>query len=145
LTGGIVSTSGYGDGGYVCYVAKYNKEIVAVKVIFIGNTVECEGCGKSIDEREYDENDGYCDECLNSDNDDDSEEDDFNPEQLKDMTEEELDDIIVNEILKLGKDEDEIIDTVQLKTCKVCGEVLTSLWEREDGVCKACQEEEEWN
>jgi hypothetical protein len=70
---------------------------------------------------------------------------DFNSVKTKDMTEEELDDIIVNEILKLGKDEDEVIDTVQLKTCKVCGEVLTSLWEREDGVCKACQEEEEWN
>jgi hypothetical protein len=33
---GVVSTSGYGDGGYSCYVYKQHGEVVAVKIVFIG-------------------------------------------------------------------------------------------------------------
>lgn len=32
---GVVSGSGYGDGGYNCYVVKRKNEIVAVKIVFI--------------------------------------------------------------------------------------------------------------
>jgi hypothetical protein len=36
LLGGVVSTSGYGDGGYDCFVVKSGDEVVAVKIVFIG-------------------------------------------------------------------------------------------------------------
>lgn len=32
---GVVSSSGYGDGGYVCYAAYENEEIVALRIVFI--------------------------------------------------------------------------------------------------------------
>lgn len=35
LQGGAVSTSGYGDGFYDCYVAKKDKEIIGVKIVFL--------------------------------------------------------------------------------------------------------------
>lgn len=52
LDGGVVSSSGYGDGGYAAYAAKDgNGKVVAVKIVFIGE-----------DEDEQDE-DETCDEC----------------------------------------------------------------------------------
>jgi len=36
IDGGFVSSSGYGDGSYTCYVAKKDDEIVAIKIEFIG-------------------------------------------------------------------------------------------------------------
>lgn len=35
MPGGAVSSSGFGDGGYECYVTKHKKEIVGVKIVFI--------------------------------------------------------------------------------------------------------------
>lgn len=32
---GVVSSSGYGDGGYDCFTAKVNGRVVAIKIIFI--------------------------------------------------------------------------------------------------------------
>ncbi len=40
---GCVSSSGYGDGNYSHYVCFVNDEIVAVKIIFIGDEEENEG------------------------------------------------------------------------------------------------------
>lgn len=37
IDGGVVTSSGFGDGGYDCYVARDNGKIVAVKVIFIAD------------------------------------------------------------------------------------------------------------
>lgn len=45
---GAVSSSGYGDGGYSCYVSYVNGEIVAAKIVFIGDESE-------------EEEDDYCD------------------------------------------------------------------------------------
>lgn len=45
---GAVSSSGYGDGGYNCYVSYVNGEIVAAKIVFIGDESE-------------EEEDDYCD------------------------------------------------------------------------------------
>jgi hypothetical protein len=33
---GLVSSSGYGDGGYSCHVVKDNDEVVAIKIVYIG-------------------------------------------------------------------------------------------------------------
>jgi hypothetical protein len=35
-----VSGSGYGDGGYNCYTAEVDGEIVAIKIVFIGYSIE---------------------------------------------------------------------------------------------------------
>lgn len=40
IEGGFVSRSGYGDGGYNCFVAKKDDEIVAINIIFIGDDEE---------------------------------------------------------------------------------------------------------
>jgi hypothetical protein len=57
LEGGCVSSSGYGDGSYPCYIAKdADGKIVAVKVVFID---EDEGYVDEYDEDEDDEEDAY--------------------------------------------------------------------------------------
>lgn len=52
LTGGIVSSSGFGDGGYFCYVSKKDEEIVAVRIVFLGDEDEEDEWN---DDEEYDE------------------------------------------------------------------------------------------
>lgn len=37
LDGGVVSSSGFGDGGYQCHVARDNGQIVGVKITFISS------------------------------------------------------------------------------------------------------------
>lgn len=40
---GVASTSGYGDGGYDCYVARNNEgEIIGIKIVYISNNDEDE-------------------------------------------------------------------------------------------------------
>lgn len=51
LDGGVVSSSGYGDGGYDCYYTKKDDKIVAVKICFI------EEYNEEYDEEEDEEND----------------------------------------------------------------------------------------
>jgi hypothetical protein len=57
---GVVSTSGYGDGGYTLYTARdKDGEVIAMKIVFIEDEPECEDCG-------YPESDcscDYCDDC----------------------------------------------------------------------------------
>lgn len=36
LPGGVVSSSGYGDGGYECFIVQLGEEVVAAKIVFIG-------------------------------------------------------------------------------------------------------------
>jgi hypothetical protein len=53
VEGGVVSSSGFGDGGYVCEYAKNKQnEIVAVKVTFIGEEELCEDCECPLDDCE---------------------------------------------------------------------------------------------
>jgi hypothetical protein len=61
---GAVSSSGYGDGGYSCYVRRHPKtdEVIAVKVVFIGE-FSCEGCGIDV-ESEDDLSMGKCEDCA---------------------------------------------------------------------------------
>lgn len=37
---GVVSVSGYGDGGYKCYVSKKDDKIIAIKIVFISDDDE---------------------------------------------------------------------------------------------------------
>lgn len=46
---GVASRTGFGDGGYTCYIAKEGDEVVAIKLIYIG------------DEDEYNEDEDECD------------------------------------------------------------------------------------
>ncbi|MGO8714965.1 MAG: hypothetical protein ACLQSX_03705 [Smithella sp.] len=39
LKNGVVSESGYGDGGYTCFTAEVDGEIVAIKIVFIGEAL----------------------------------------------------------------------------------------------------------
>lgn len=63
---GVVSSSGFGDGGYACYVSKgvagaYKGKVVAVKIVFIDEENEtCSECGEPRD----DLRDGMCSECY---------------------------------------------------------------------------------
>ncbi len=51
---GFVSSSGYGDGGYTCYIGKNSDgKIVSMKIVFIGDSNE---------EDEYNEDDDWNDE-----------------------------------------------------------------------------------
>lgn len=66
LEGGCVSSTGYGDGSYPCYIAKDSEgKIVAVKVVFI-------------DEEEDEDEDEYDDEadCYDDEEDEDEEDED---------------------------------------------------------------------
>lgn len=47
---GAVSSTGFGDGGYDCYIAKDGDEVVAIKIIYIGD-----------EEDEYNEDEDECD------------------------------------------------------------------------------------
>src|SRR5690606_25054488 len=47
IEGGAVSSSGYGDGLYTAYYAiDANKEVVAIKIVFMEDEATCNDCGE---------------------------------------------------------------------------------------------------
>jgi len=63
VNGGVVSSSGYGDGGYECLLAEdKKKQVVAIKITFIPEPVTCDECGATYDPDEISAS-GICDSC----------------------------------------------------------------------------------
>jgi hypothetical protein len=70
---GVVSTSGYGDGGYDLFIVEQDGQVVAMKVVFISDEDTCEECGEPESEcsctfcEDCNEREQYC-ECEYCDN-----------------------------------------------------------------------------
>jgi hypothetical protein len=58
---GVVSSSGFGDGGYALLIAKEGEVVVGAEVVFI-NKQTCPNCGSTFEPREADIT--YCDDCY---------------------------------------------------------------------------------
>jgi hypothetical protein len=62
INGGVVTSSGFGDGGYECLLAMEGDEAVCIKITFIPEGESCDACGDTFDPDELSMR-GLCDSC----------------------------------------------------------------------------------
>lgn len=65
LPGGAVSSSGYGDGMYDCFIVKKGDEVVGVKIVFIGDDEDEDE--EDLFEEDYDDEEDFDDEDEDED------------------------------------------------------------------------------